>query len=114
MDRMKLERKNKNLKENLDIERRWHLQLARRVKQLEEEIKTLKECNKSQSEVINNVFIPQRERLEEENKKLKEKIKRLEFDVDAWYQLKLLLEWEIEKLKEERDKYYAEWHLRHS
>jgi hypothetical protein len=24
------------------------------------------------------------------------------------------LEWEIEKLKEERDKYYAEWHLRHS
>ena len=38
--------------------------------------------------------------LEEENKKLKEKIKRLEFDVDAWHQLKLLLEWEIEKLKE--------------
>jgi predicted nucleic acid-binding Zn-ribbon protein len=31
-------------------------------------------------------------RLEEENKKLKEKIERLEFDVDAWYQLKLLLE----------------------
>lgn len=39
--------------------------------------------------------------LEEENKKLKEKIKRLEFDVDAWHQLKLLLEWEIEKLREE-------------
>ena len=38
--------------------------------------------------------------LEQENKKLKEKIKRLEFDVDAWHQLKLLLEWEIEKLKE--------------
>ena len=36
----------------------------------------------------------------EENKKLKEKIERLEFDVDAWHQLKLLLEWEIEKLKE--------------
>ena len=53
-------------------------------------------------------------KLEEENKKLKEKVKRLEFDVDAWHQLKLLLEWEIEKLKEERDKYYAEWHLRHS
>jgi molecular chaperone GrpE (heat shock protein) len=30
--------------------------------------------------------------LEEENKNLKEKIKRLEFDVDAWHQLKLLLE----------------------
>lgn len=39
--------------------------------------------------------------LEEENKKLNEKIKRLEFDVDAWHQLKLLLEWEIEKLKAE-------------
>ncbi len=37
-----LERKNKNLKENLNIERRWHLQLARRVKQLEEENKNLK------------------------------------------------------------------------
>ena len=36
----------------------------------------------------------------EENSKLKEGIKRLEFDVDAWHQLKLLLEWEIEKLKE--------------
>lgn len=43
---MKLERKNKNLKENLDIERRWHLQLARRVKQLEEENKKLKETIK--------------------------------------------------------------------
>ena len=41
--------------------------------------------------------------LEEENKKLKEKIKRLEFDVDAWHQLKLLLEWEIEKLKAENE-----------
>lgn len=38
---MKLERKNKNLKEDLDIERRWHLQSARRVKQLEEENKKL-------------------------------------------------------------------------
>lgn len=74
--------KKKNLKENLDIERRWHLQLARRIKQLEEEIKTLKECNKSQSEVINNVFIPQRERLEEENKKLNEKVRFLEECLD--------------------------------
>lgn len=42
--------------------------------------------------------------LEVENKKLKEKIKKLEFDVDAWHQLKLLLEWEIEKLNEENKK----------
>lgn len=47
-------------------------------KKLEKENKKLKECNKSQSEVINNVFIPQRERLEEENKKLKEENKKLE------------------------------------
>ena len=38
--------------------------------------------------------------LDQENKKLKERIQRLEFDVDAWHQLKLLLEGEIEKLKE--------------
>lgn len=44
---------------------------------LEEENKKLKECNKSQSEVINNVFIPQKERLEEENKKLKEILNRI-------------------------------------
>ena len=39
-------------------------------------------------------------KLEEENKKLSEKIGQLEE--------------ENRKLKEERDKYYAEWHLRHS
>lgn len=44
------------------------------------------------------------EELVKENRKLKEKIKRLEFDVDAWHQLKLLLEWEIEKLREENKK----------
>ena len=46
------------------------------------------------------IIVKELHKLEEENKKLKEKIKRLEFDVDAWHQLKLLLEWEIEKLKE--------------
>lgn len=42
--------------------------------------------------------------LVKENKRLKEEIKRLEFDVDAWYQLKLLLEWEIERLRGELNK----------
>jgi len=78
-------------------------QLKKFIVELDKENKKLKECNKSQSEVINNVFIPQRERLEEENRKLKDKIKRLEFDVDAWHQLKLLLEWEIERLKKENE-----------
>jgi hypothetical protein len=50
----------------------------KKCKELEEENKTLKECNKSQSEVINNVFIPQKERLEEENKKLKENYAKLD------------------------------------
>ena len=45
-------------------------------------------------------FVQNYEKLLEENKNLKEKIERLEFDVDAWHQLKLLLEWEIKKLKE--------------
>lgn len=52
--------------------------------------------------------------LEEENKKLREKIERLEFDIDAWYQLKLLLEWEIEKLKETiKDHQFYEEKLEH-
>ena len=42
--------------------------------------------------------------LMEENRKLSEKIGHLEFDVDAWHQLKLLLEREIEKLREENEK----------
>ena len=39
----KLDRTNKNLKEELDIERRWHLQMARKCKELEKENKSLKE-----------------------------------------------------------------------
>lgn len=46
--------------------------------------------------------------LDKENKKLEEKIRHLEFDVDAWHQLKLLLEWEIKKLKEENDTLFKE------
>ena len=48
-------------------------ELEKYIGELEKENKKLRECNKSQSEVINNVFIPQQERLEEENKKLNEK-----------------------------------------
>ena len=44
----------------------------KKCKELEEENKTLKECNKSQSEAINNVFIPQKERLEEERRRAEE------------------------------------------
>ena len=52
--------------------------------------------------------------LMEENRKLKEKIERLEFDVDAWHQLKLLLEWEIEKLKDTiKDHQFYEERLEH-
>lgn len=61
--------------------------------------KLKKDLEKSVWEIIIDLQREIRE-LEKENKKLKEKIKRLEFDVDAWHQLKLLLEWEIEKLKE--------------
>ena len=67
----RLENENIRLKSDIDAmlqNERWY---KYDINKLEEEIKTLKECNKSQSEVINNVFIPQKERLEEENKKLK-------------------------------------------
>lgn len=58
----------------------------------------LKNWAEAMSKIIERMSIEMRE-LEKENKKLKDKIKRLEFDVDAWHQLKLLLEWEIEKLR---------------
>lgn len=57
------------------------------------------------------------EHLEEENKKLKEKLSEITMVADDEKQSIehiLELEEEIKKLKEERDKYYAEWHLRHS
>jgi len=62
----------------------------------------LKNWAEAMSRIIERMSIEMRE-LEEENKKLRETIKRLEFDVDAWHQLKLLLEWEIEKLKKENE-----------
>ena len=93
MERMKLERKNKNLKENLDIERRWHLQLARRVKQLEEENKTLKDnvefLHSCLDDRDKSIAI-----MQEENKKLNIKVASLEWEV-KW------LNYTIEKLKEE-------------
>ena len=84
-------------------------------KRLEKENKNLKEINEIQNEEIqrfkdNAMADADYElKLEVENKKLKEKIRRLEFDVDAWYQLKLLLEWEIEKLREELSAYDREY-----
>lgn len=69
---LKLEEKNKELKEWNENLIRLDKKKTEHIDELEEENKKLRECNKSQSEVINNVFIPQRERLEEENKKVKE------------------------------------------
>lgn len=57
---------------------------------LKEQNKKLKEYNKSQSEVINNVFIPQRERLEEENKKLKEENKNLKEELQDYKDIKAI------------------------
>ena len=55
-------------------------QLKKFIVELEKENKKLKECNKSQSEVINNVFIPQKEELKEEIKKLKEENEKLKYN----------------------------------
>ena len=88
---MKLERKNKNLKENLDIERRWHLQLARRVKQLEEENKKLNiKVASLEWEIkwLNSVI-----------DKLKEENQTLELWLDRKEKLNEKYRKEIEKLK---------------
>lgn len=67
-----------------------------RIRELEEENRKLRE----ELEKTNEVSAIDLERVNE-ILQLRSKIERLEFDVDAWHQLKLLLEWEIEKLKEE-------------
>ena len=46
--------------------------------------------------------------LEQENKKLNDKIAHLEFDIEAWRQLKSVMEWGIEELVED---YKALWIL---
>jgi hypothetical protein len=66
---------------------------------LEEENKKLKEYNKTQSEVINNVFIPQKERLEEENKELKKKVETLEMWLDNKEKLNEEYRKKIDKLR---------------
>jgi len=71
---------------------------AERIRYLEESIRELRKekenLKKEKGEYRHKIL-----NIEEENKKLKETIKRLEFDVDAWHQLKLLLEWEIGRLR---------------
>lgn len=87
-----------------ELTREW---LYKENKWLWEGNEKLRECNKSQSEVINNVFIPQRERLEEENKKLKERISEITMVADDEKQSIehiLELEKENEELKKQNDR----------
>jgi chromosome segregation ATPase len=94
-----LEEENETLKDNVEF---LHSCLDDRDKSIaimQEENKKLRECNKSQSEVINNVFIPQKERLEEENKKLNEKVRFLEECLDRKEKLNEEYRKELEELK---------------
>lgn len=77
IENRELRKENKNLKL---IQETNENQIKNDIKErdeLREEIRKLRECNKSQSEVINNVFIPEKERLEEENKNLKTENEKL-------------------------------------
>ena len=75
-----------------------YAKFVQNYEKLLEENKNLKLIQETNEKQIQN-DIKERDELREENKTLKDKVNHLEFDVDAWYQLKLLLEWEIEKLK---------------
>lgn len=92
---------NKKLKSDVDVykSQRWaykekYLSLLRANTELEEENRKLREESEKANEVSAIDFGRVNEILQ-----LRSKIQRLEFDVDAWHQLKLLLEWEIERLR---------------
>ena len=86
-------------KEWQDLEELYRKQNVR-INELEQENKKLKECNKSQSEVINNVFIPQKERLEEENETLKDNVEFLHSCLDDRGKSIAIMQEENKKLKE--------------
>lgn len=96
-----LEQENKKLKSDVDVYKfqryaykKKYLALFRANTELDEENRKLRE----ELEKTNEVSAIDFERVNE-ILQLRDKIQRLEFDVDAWHQLKLLLEWEIERLR---------------
>lgn len=95
-----LREENKNLKSDVDVYKsqryaykKKYLALLRANTELDEENRKLRE----ELEKTNEVSAIDFERVNE-ILQLRDKIQRLEFDVDAWHQLKLLLEWEIKRL----------------
>ena len=98
----KLEEENKKLNEKVRFLEECLDNKEKVNKSLREENKKLKKYyDRDKEELMESCYslAKERDELREENKTLKDKVNHLEFDVDAWYQLKLLLEWEIEKLK---------------
>ena len=79
--------------ENRMLKEMWNNR-EEKIADLEIEIHNLKE----KLEKCNEVSAIDFERVNE-ILQLRSKIQRLEFDVEAWHQLKLLLEWEIERLR---------------
>ena len=91
---VELEQENKNLKSDVDVYKsqryaykKKYLALFRANTELDEENRKLRE----ELEKTNEVSAIDFERVNE-ILQLRDKIQRLEFDVDAWHQLKLLLE----------------------
>jgi len=103
----RLRKENKELKEEVKKRKMVADENWTGYDMLEEENKKLKEYNKTQSEVINNVFIPQKERLEEENKELKKKVETLEMWLDNKEKLNEEYRKKIDKLR--TDNIYEEW-----
>ena len=96
-----LVRENKNLKSDVSVYKsqryaykQKYLALLRANTELDEENRKLREESEKATEVSAIDFERVNEILQ-----LRSKIQRLEFDVEAWHQLKLLLEWEIERLR---------------
>ena len=89
---VKLDQENKKLNEFKEKREKSMFYFKAQMERAEP--KTAREAEDLQraKEIFEKLYREELNCLVEKNKKQEEKIKRLEFDVDAWHQLKLLLE----------------------
>ena len=115
----KLEEENRNLKNELMEDMKTESKLNEEIRNLKSELSKFRDSFKKYRDYEKEELAESCYDLARENEKLKEELKKDDREVQVNVDKELLkandyLIEENKKLKEERDKYYAEWHLRHS